>query len=160
MEVSVNWSEGYLMRHNIGASRGERVGFVLAACFVFGTAQAQPFGLSFQGVESGHADVTNVECSTMGNVLVALEASDATEEFHFSFSADNYGLMFVHAPKLNCSRMANSQGISWRHEEERWVLNLDHVQFQCQQYTGSGLPQVAAISLNGQLDCTHVIGTR
>lgn len=140
--------------------RTMRICFVLAACFVFGTAQAQPFGLSFQGVENGHADVTNVKCTTLGDVLVTLAASDATEAFHISFSADNYNLMFAHAPRLLCRRVASSQGLSWSQVGTNWALNLENVQLLCQPDVGSNQPKAAVLNLSGRLDCTRVIGSK
>ncbi len=147
-----------IMRETVG--RGGRVGLVLAATIAFGQAWAQqPFGISFQGAENGDADFRSVECTTLGDVLVTLDASDTTETFHFTFSANNYNLMFGHAPKLMCSRVANSQGLSWSHVGTHWALNLDHVQLSCQPDVDSNQPKATVLNLSGRLDCTHVIGS-
>lgn len=133
---------------------------VLTACLALSKAWAQPFGISFQGVENGHVDFSSIECTSLGDVLDTLDASDSTEAYHLSFSADNYNLMFGHAPKLLCSRVANSQGISWSHIGTNWSLNLNHVQFLCQPDVDSNQPKATVLNLSGRLECGHVIGSQ
>lgn len=136
-----------------------RICFVLAACFVFGAAQAQPLSLSFHGAENGDVSFQSADCTPVGENLVAFSApsvnSNSTADNSLQFIASDYKVMLSSKRIGLCGRAKSSQGIFWQHVGGNWFLIFDDVNISCSLFEGDS-PVTKKIILNGKLSCTHV----